>query len=139
MICLNIEASLDASRLLKIMKIILLLISFLGAIQAKDPLALCSSQTEFDFESITFSPPAPVVGKDLIVRASGALKVAVTPGSQFKLVLKFGPIKVFEKSSYVCNPDSTTDCWIPGHYNDLEAIFPIPGNVPLVNLSVLIL
>lgn len=118
---------------------IFLLLAFIAAIQANDPLSLCSSATEFNFDSITFSPAVVTVGQDLTVRASGFLNVPVAPGSRFKLVLKFGIIKVFENSGYTCKPDSTDDCWTPGHYSNLEAIFPIPDNVPLVIYNTLII
>jgi hypothetical protein len=116
---------------------LLFLIAFL-TVQA-DPLSLCSSKTDFNFDSISFSPSAVFVGKDLKVRAAGYLNVAVSPGARFKLVLKFGPIKVFENSGYTCNPDAAKDCYTPGHYDDFEAIFPIPDNVPLVIFNYLIL
>jgi hypothetical protein len=112
---------------------LLFLITCLRAVQA-DPLSLCSSNTAFDFKSITFTPSAVAVGKDLKVVASGFLNVPVSPGANFRLVLKFGPIKVFENSGYTCNPNAGKDCYTPGYYDHLEAIFPIPNNVPLVIL-----
>ena len=119
-------------------RLIFIALIFCLAVQSKDPLSLCSSKTQFNFDWISFNPPAPVVGQDLTVKAAGFLNVPVSPGSQFRLVLKFGPIKVFDKVDYVCSPLSKTDCWTPGQLYDLEAIFPIPDNVPLVILNLLI-